>query len=73
MIEKDQPPLEDNQRSGLSKGGPQQPDEADPTLLVRPEVRPGMFPGNERTSGRTSRVGSASTGCCGPPLLKPLR
>src|SRR5229473_2112988 len=48
MIEKDQPPLEDNQRSGLSKGGPQQPDEADPTLLVRPEVRPGMFPGNER-------------------------
>src|SRR5713226_4845990 len=48
MIEKDQPPLEDNQRGGLSKGGPQKSDEADPTLLVRPEVRPGMFPGNER-------------------------
>src|SRR5712691_961482 len=48
MIEKDQPPLEDNQRAGLSEGGPQQPDEADPTLLVRPEVRQGRSPGNER-------------------------
>ncbi len=48
MIEKDQPPLESEQRSTLRKAPPQTIDEADPSLLVRPEVRPGAFPGNER-------------------------
>ena len=48
MIEKDQPPLEDEQLRDSSKGQPQSPVEADPTRLVRPEVRPGAFPGNER-------------------------
>src|ERR1700736_5164059 len=48
MIEKDQPPQEDDQRGASSKGRPQASVEADPTQLVRPEVRPGAFPGNER-------------------------
>ena len=46
MIEKDQPTSEDNRQSSLGKQQP--PDEADPSLLVRPEVRSGTFPGNER-------------------------
>src|ERR1700687_5347210 len=48
MIEKDQPPLEDDSLMASSKGRPQASVEADPTQLVRPEVRPGTFPGNER-------------------------
>jgi amino acid transporter len=48
MTEKDQPPLEDDQQRDSSKGRPQASVEADPTQLVRPEVRPGAFPGNER-------------------------
>ncbi|HEV2579469.1 MAG TPA: APC family permease, partial [Ktedonobacteraceae bacterium] len=32
----------------IEKDQPQVLDEADPSLLVRPEVRPGAFPGNER-------------------------
>ncbi len=48
MIEKDQPPVEDDQIKESSKGRPQASVEADPTQLVRPEVRPGAFPGNER-------------------------
>jgi amino acid transporter len=46
MMEKDQPTSEDHRQSSLGKSQP--PDEADPSLLVRPEVRPGTFPGNER-------------------------
>lgn len=46
MIEKDQSPSEDDQQTRLGK--PQPSDEADPSLLVRPEVRQGKFPGNER-------------------------
>ena len=46
MIEKDQPTSEGDRQSSLGK--PQPADEADPSLLVRPEVRPGAFPGNER-------------------------
>ena len=48
MIEKDQPPLEGDQQSALRKAQPHALDEADPSLLVRPEVRQGAFPGNER-------------------------
>ena len=48
MIEKDQPPLEGDQQSVLRKAQPYALDEADPSLLVRPEVRQGAFPGNER-------------------------
>src|SRR5438270_2422032 len=47
MIEKDQPPLEGDQQSALRKAQLQALDEADPSLLVRPEVRSGAFPGNE--------------------------
>jgi amino acid transporter len=46
MIEKDHPTSEGNRQSSLGK--PRSPDEADPSLLVRPEVRSGTFPGNER-------------------------
>lgn len=48
MIEKDQPPLEGDQQSTVRKAQPHALDEADPSLLVRPEVRPGTLPGNER-------------------------
>jgi|SRR5712692_8583212 len=48
MIEKDQPPLEGDQQSAPRKAQPHALDEADPSLLVRPEVRPGAMPGNER-------------------------
>jgi amino acid transporter len=48
MIEKDQLPLADDQLRVSSKERPQASIEADPTQLVRPEVRPGAFPGNER-------------------------
>src|SRR6266581_484893 len=48
MIEKDQPPLEGYQQSTVRKAQPHALDEADPSLLVRPEVRPGTLPGNER-------------------------
>src|SRR5438876_6959479 len=48
MIEKDQPPLEAYQQSAVRKAQPHALDEADPSLLVRPEVRPGTLPGNER-------------------------
>ena len=47
MIEKDQPPLEGDQQSALRNAQLQALDEADPSLLVRPEVRSGAFPGNE--------------------------
>src|SRR5436305_2184317 len=47
MIEKDQPPLEGDQQSTLRNAQLQALDEADPSLLVRPEVRSGAFPGNE--------------------------
>lgn len=48
MIEKDQPPLEGDQQSALRTAQPHALDDADPSLLVRPEVRQGAFPGNER-------------------------
>src|SRR5260221_4587096 len=48
MIENDRPPSEDDQLSAVRKAQPHALDEADPNLLVRPEVRPGAFPGNER-------------------------
>jgi len=48
MTEKDQPPQEDDQHGASSKGRPPALVESDPTQLVRPEVRPGAFPGNER-------------------------
>ena len=48
MIEKDQPPKENDQRVASNNGRPQTSVESDPTQLVRPEVRPGAFPGNER-------------------------
>ncbi len=48
MIENDRPPSEDDQQSAVRKAQPHALDEADPNLLVRPEVRPGAFPGNER-------------------------
>lgn len=47
MIEKEQSPQENDQREASSKGRPPVSVEADPTQLVRPEVRPGAFPGNE--------------------------
>src|SRR5947207_2055518 len=47
MIEKDQPPLEGDQQSALRNAQLQALDEVDPSLLVRPEVRSGAFPGNE--------------------------
>jgi amino acid transporter len=48
MIEKDRPSLEDDQDGASSEGRPQQASvESDPTQLVRPEVRPSAFPGNE--------------------------
>jgi amino acid transporter len=45
VLEKDQLTLEDDQQSSL--GQPQMLDEADPCLLVRPEVRSGTILGNE--------------------------
>src|SRR6266516_4112726 len=48
MIEKDQSFLEGYQQSAVRKAQPHALDEADPSLLVRPEVRPGTLPGNER-------------------------
>ena len=48
MIEKDQPPREGDQQSAPRKAPAYTVDEADPSLLVRPEVRPGALPGNER-------------------------
>src|SRR5579863_6906485 len=47
MIEKDQPLSENDQRMASNNGRPQASVESDPTLLIRPEVRPGAFPGNE--------------------------
>ncbi len=47
MLEKDQSPREGGQQSAPRGARPQALDEADPSLLVRPEVRPGAFPGNE--------------------------
>jgi hypothetical protein len=46
MIGKDQLMSEDNRQSSL--GMPQPPDEADPSLFVRPEVCSGTILGNER-------------------------
>src|ERR1700687_2464577 len=48
MIEKDRLPSQDDQQSTVRKAQSHALDEADPSLLVRPEVRPGAFPGNER-------------------------
>ena len=48
MIEKDQPLQESDQPVASNNGRPQPSVEADPTQLVRAEVRPGAFPGNER-------------------------
>src|SRR5690242_9359917 len=48
MIEKDQPLQENDQRVAGSNGRLQTSVESDPTQLVRAEVRPGAFPGNER-------------------------
>ena len=48
MIEKDQPHQENDQRVASNNGRSQTSVESDPTRLVRPEVRPGAFPGNER-------------------------
>src|ERR1700738_3852888 len=48
MIEKDRLPSQDDQQSTVRTAQPHALDEADPSLLVRPEVRPGAFPGNER-------------------------
>src|SRR5690242_18438120 len=47
MIEKDQSLQENDQRVASNNGRPQTV-EADLTRLVRAEVRPGAFPGNER-------------------------
>src|SRR5260370_7622880 len=47
MIEKDQHPLAGDLQGALRTAQQQALDEADPSLLVRPEVRPGAFPGNE--------------------------
>src|SRR5579872_639073 len=48
MIEKDQPSLESDPQSAVRRAEPQVLGEADPSLLVRPEVRQGTLPGNER-------------------------
>src|SRR5437763_5261391 len=48
MIEKDQQPREDDQHSGSSRTKQYVLSEDEPGLLVRPEVRQGQFPGNER-------------------------
>lgn len=48
MIEKEQPQQGNDQRVASTNGRPQTSVESDPTQLVRPEVRPGAFLGNER-------------------------
>src|SRR5438270_754044 len=48
MIKKDKQPREDDQHSGKSRTIEYPLSDAEPGLLVRPEVRPGRFPGNER-------------------------
>src|SRR5438309_1749659 len=48
MIEKDQQPREDDQHSGSSRTKQYVLSDDEPGLLVRPEVRPGLLPGNER-------------------------
>src|SRR5437870_2985616 len=48
MIEKDQQPREDDHHSGTSRTKQYVLSEDEPGLLVRPEVRQGQFPGNER-------------------------
>ena len=48
MLEKDQEPLEDDLQRDMSRSKVQPLPDADPTLLVRPEVRQGRSPGNER-------------------------
>src|SRR5436189_3032674 len=48
MIEKDQQPREDDQHSGSSRTKQYVLSDDEPGLLVRAEVRPGQFPGNER-------------------------
>jgi amino acid transporter len=48
MIEKDQQPREDDQHSGTSRTREYPLSDAEPGLLVRPEVLPGRLPGNER-------------------------
>ncbi|HEX6554598.1 MAG TPA: APC family permease [Ktedonobacteraceae bacterium] len=48
MIEKDQQPREDDQPGGTSKTKEYRLSDDEPGLLVRPEVRQGQFPGNER-------------------------
>src|SRR5438309_2271512 len=48
MIEKDQQPREDDQHSGSSRTKQYVLSDDEPGLLVRPEVRQGQFPGNER-------------------------
>ncbi len=47
-MEKDQLPLQDDKQSATPTVQPLIYDDGDPTLLVRPEVRSGMHPGNER-------------------------
>ncbi len=48
MIEKDQQPREDDHHSGTSRTKQYVLSDDEPGLLVRPEVRQGQFPGNER-------------------------
>src|SRR5438105_10708042 len=48
MIEKDQQPREDDQHSSTSRTKQYVLSDDEPGLLVRPEVRQGQFPGNER-------------------------
>src|SRR5438270_12467866 len=48
MIEKNQQPREDDQHSGTSRTKQYVLSDDEPGLLVRPEVRQGQFPGNER-------------------------
>ena len=47
MIEKERSHLENDRDAGKHNGLPHPSDVDDPTLLVRPEVRPGALPGNE--------------------------
>jgi amino acid transporter len=48
MMEQEQPPGQSDQTSAGKKVAASAPEGSDPAFLVRPEIRPGRFPGQER-------------------------